>query len=123
MTYLGNFATAISLNIGQRVKNPSSGPITLSDDAVTIAEILYNPKEGERRLIASNMLSMQSYLNILKTDILSMLEESGDRAIVLDEHIELLKSYYTTTSERILLLSEQSRDLQAILSTSAQTVE
>jgi disulfide oxidoreductase YuzD len=123
IVYLGNFATAISLNIGQRVKTPSSGPITLSDDAVTIAEILYNPEEGERRLIASNMLSMQSYLNILKTDILGMLEEAWDRAIVLDEHIELLKSYYTTTGERILLLSEQSRDLEAILSTSAQTVE
>jgi hypothetical protein len=115
IVYIGNIATAVSLNIGQKTKPTTTGPVNLADDMISIAEVLSNPKDGERRLIASNMLSMQSYLNLLKTDIVALLDNATDRTVVLDEHIELLKSYYTRTSERTLLLSEQSRDIIALL--------
>lgn len=93
------------------------------DDTISISEVLANPKDGERRLIASNMLSLQSYLNVLKVDIVALLDETDDRARVLDEHIDILKSYYIRTSERTNLLAEQSRDLIAILTTASQNTE
>jgi hypothetical protein len=123
MSYMGNIATAVSLNIWQRGKPISSGPVDLANDTISISEVLSSPKDGGRRLIASNMLSMQSYLNLLKTDIVSLLDGSADRAVTLDEHIDLLKSYYIKTSERTTLLAEQSRDLKAILVGSSQTIE
>ncbi len=123
IVYIGSIATAVSLNVGQKEKPITSGPVNLANDMVSIAEVLSNPKEGERRLIASNMLSMSSYLNLLKTDIVALLDESTERGTALDEHIDLLKSYYMKTSERTTLLTEQSRDLQAILVASSQVTE
>ncbi len=123
MSYIGNVATALSLNIGQKSKPVSPGNNNLMDDTISISEILANPRDGERRLIASNMLSMQSYLNVLKVDIVSLLDETDDRARALDEHIDILKSYYIRTSERINLLAEQSRDLVVILTSASQTTE
>ena len=93
------------------------------DDTISISEVLANPKDGERRLIASNMLSMQSYLNVLKVDIVSLLNETDNRAQTLDEHIDILKSYYIRTSERTTLLAEQSRDLIVILTAASQATE
>ena len=93
------------------------------DDTISISEILASPKDGERRLIGSNMLSLQSYLNVLKVDIIALLDETDDRAHALDEHIDILKSYYIRTSERINLLAEQARDLSVILAAASQTTE
>jgi hypothetical protein len=123
VVYIGNVATALSLNIWQKSKPLTNGQNSLMDETISVAEILENPKEWERRLIASNMLSMQSYLNVLKTDIVWLLDESENRANALDEHIDILKSYYMRTSERTTLLAEQSRDLQAILTSSSQRTE
>jgi hypothetical protein len=69
------------------------------------------------------MLALQSYLNVLKIDILALLDEDESRTKNLDEHIDILKSYYVRTSERILVLTEQSRDIRTIIATSAQTTE
>ncbi len=123
MSYIGNVATALSLNIGQKSKPVTPGMNNLMDDTISISEVLANPKDGERKLIASNMLSMQSYLNVLKVDIIALLDESDDRAQALDEHIDILKSYYIRTSERTTLLAEQSRDLTVILAAASQTTE
>ena len=123
MSYIGNIATAFSLNIGQKTKPVLPGNNNLMDDTISISEILASPKDGERRLIGSNMLSLQSYLNVLKVDIIALLDEADDRAHALDEHIDILKSYYIRTSERINLLAEQSRDLSVILTAASQTTE
>jgi hypothetical protein len=64
------------------------------------------------------MLAMQSYLNVLKIDIATLLEESNDRAESLDEHVDILKSYYTKTIDRLAILEEQSRELTAIINDS-----
>lgn len=113
--YMGSMATALSINIGQKLSGIKKGSVDLANDVISIAEVLASPKDGERRLIASNMLSLSAYVNILKTDIVALLDQSTDRTVALDDHIDLLKSYYTRTSDRTLLITEQVRDLQAIL--------
>jgi hypothetical protein len=77
--------------------------------------MLANPKLAETGLIAGHMSAIASYLNLLKTDIPTMLEQAVDRRAVLDEHIEILKSYYIRTTEKTRELDEQSRELQTIL--------
>lgn len=113
-------ATAVSINIGQKLSGIKKGPVDLANDVISIAEVLASPKDGERRLIASNMLSLESYVNLLKTDIVGLLDQSTDRTVALDDHIDLLKSFYTRTSERALLIEEQIRDLEAILTSAVE---
>ena len=67
------------------------------------------------------MLSLQSYVNLLRTDIIGLLDQTEDRTIALDEHIDLLKSYYVRTGDRTALLAEQSRDLSAIILGASQS--
>ncbi len=118
--YMGSMATAVSINIGQKLSGIKKGPVDLANDVISIAEVLASPKDGERRLIASNMLSLESYVNLLKTDIVGLLDQSTDRTVALDDHIDLLKSFYTRTSERALLIEEQIRDLEAILTSAVE---
>lgn len=117
ITYLGNIATAMSLSVGQRDKQIISASIDLgTSDVVSIAEVLSNPTVGQQRLIGSNMIAVSSYANLLSTDILSLLDQSGDRSTALNEHIALLKNYYTRTEDRIKTISEQMSDLSGLMS-------
>lgn len=112
---MGNIATALSLTLwrsGDTLRTQESGDI---DTVISISEVLTDAKKWEEHLIATHMRAISSYLNILKTDIRTLLDESNDRKNTLDEHIELLKTSYIRTSERALILSEQSRELQSIL--------
>lgn len=118
MTYMGNIATAASLNVGMGGKQVSKTPVNLSTDIISIAEVLASPRDGQKRLIGSNMLAISAYVNVLKTDIVSMLDQATDRTRTLDEQIELLKSYYTKTNERLALINEQMTDIKAIIASS-----
>ncbi len=117
ITYLGNIATAMSLNIGQKEKI-KTGANELNKTNLSIAEVLSAPREGQRKLIAGNMLALQTYLNLLQTDIVKMLDSATDRQVALDEHISILKDYGNKTNERIKILNEQITDLTAIMTRS-----
>lgn len=125
MVYMGSYATAASLSLSEQkstIKKWTSGGVSV-DDTITVAEALANPRDAQTRLIGTNMLAMQSYVNVLKVDIATMLEESNDRASALDEHVEILKSYYTKTAERIAMLREQSAELEKVIGESAVVTE
>ena len=116
-TYLGNIATAVSLNVGQRAKESGKVGVNLSNDIISIAEVLSSPSEWEKRLIGKNMIAIQSYVNLLRTDIIALLDQATDRTVTLDEHIEILKGYYTRTADRLAIIGEQIIELNAILTT------
>ena len=44
-TYLGNIATAVSLNIGARDQESGKTNMSLSNDIISIAEVLASPSE------------------------------------------------------------------------------
>lgn len=67
------------------------------------------------------MIAIQSYVNVLKTDIVALLDQATDRTVTLDEHIEILKSYYTKTADRLLLINDQITELNNLLQSTADT--
>ncbi len=69
------------------------------------------------------MLAISSYINVVSTDIPTLLDNSVDRSAALGEHISLLKSYYNRTLERLTVLGEQIADLKGIISQSTSTTE
>ena len=114
--YVGNSATALSLRIGgiipQKNTNLSNNSV---DNIISIAEVLNNPVAGQEKLIASNMTAITAYANILKTDIIAMLDAAANRQASLDNHISLLKSYYLKTQERLNIIGEQKTEVQSLL--------
>ncbi|MBB1553857.1 hypothetical protein HG442_000410 [Candidatus Gracilibacteria bacterium] len=117
ISYVGNSATALSLRIGgiipQKNTNLSNNSV---DNTISIAEVLNNPVAGQEKLIASNMTAITAYANILKTDIVAMLDTAANRQASLDNHISLLKSYYLKTQERLNIIGEQKTEVQSLLS-------
>lgn len=116
ITYVGNTAAALSLRVGG-VKTQNNSLVS-ADGNISIAEVLSSPQSGQERLIAKNMVAITAYANILKTDLINMLDSSGNRASALDNHISLLKSYYLKTQDQLNIIADQKRELQAILSES-----
>lgn len=114
ISYIGNTATALSLKLGGASRSQSINNI-LWNDAISIEEVLHNPSVGQEKLIASNMLAITTYTNILQTDIVNLLNTSTNRSVALDNHISLLKSYHTKTRENISIVRDQKNDLQNIL--------
>lgn len=116
ISYVGNSATALSLRIGgiipQKNTNLSNNSV---DNTISIAEVLNNPVAGQEKLIASNMTAITAYANILKTDIVAMLDAAANRQASLDNHISLLKSYYLKTQERLNIIGEQKTEVQSLL--------
>lgn len=115
LSYLGNTATALSLSIWQKEKQMTGAPIWLSNSIISIASVLSNPREWQRRLIWGNMSYIASYQHLLLTDIVGLLDRSTDRSEALDEHIALLESYGQDTTEKILSLDEQISELSTII--------
>lgn len=116
ISYVGNSATALSLRIGgiipQKNTNLSNNSV---DNTISIAEVLNNPVAGQEKLIASNMTAITAYANILKTDIVAMLDTAANRQASLNNHISLLKSYYLKTQERLNVIGEQKTEVQSLL--------
>ena len=69
------------------------------------------------------MQAIQTYVNILETDIPSLLDQSTDRTMALDEHIALLKHYGTKTNDNLIILDEQILDLKAIIDNNTADTE
>jgi hypothetical protein len=120
INYLGSIATALSISIGQKDKILLGTPVGLAQSAITISAVIANPTEWQKRLIGANMSMIQSYANLLSTDILSLLDRSTDRANTLDDHITLLEDYGEDITERIIYIDEQIRELNNIINESTQ---
>jgi hypothetical protein len=116
VVYMGNTATALSLALGSKDATLQNGSSSLGNSIITIAEVIAHPADGQRRLIGTHMQAIQTYVNVIETDIPSLLDQSADRTATLDEHIALLKHYGTKTNDTLIILDEQISDLGAIIS-------
>ncbi|PID84588.1 hypothetical protein CSB09_00290 [Candidatus Gracilibacteria bacterium] len=114
INYIGNVATALSLNFGG-VKNQQISNQKFNVQTISIAEVMSDPSYGEQKLIESNMQSIKIYAGILKQDINRLLDQGRGRLQTLEDHISLLKSYETKGQESLGLIQNQKSDLQALI--------
>ncbi len=114
INYIGNVATALSLNFWG-VKNQQISNQKFNVQTISIAEVMSDPSYGEQKLIESNMQSIKIYAGILKQDINRLLDQWRGRLQTLEDHISLLKSYETKWQESLGLIQNQKSDLQALI--------
>lgn len=106
---------AISTNIGTWLKQVKETPAQAYKDVMDISYILANKQVARDKIISQNMLLLNEYLNILKTDFKTMLNQSNDREKTLDSYISQLEFRYTNSTQYIQTLKNQ----RSILVTSA----
>lgn len=106
-----NVWVAISTNIWTRHKQTKETPINLYKDVVEIWYILWNNNVAKDKLITANMIFLNEYFNILKTDIRSLLSSSNDREFTLNSFIAQLEYRYKVWIENLRILNSQKVEL------------
>jgi hypothetical protein len=81
------------MNLGMKETLATTSPVNLSNEALSISEAVAIRKPGEYTILTTNMEFIHSYANVLKTDILALLDQNNDRAVALEEHITLLRNF------------------------------
>lgn len=121
--YLGDTAVALSLNVGLSKKAQIETPVRLYEDVMPIATVLADKGEGRKKVISSNMVAASEYLNILKTDVNKLLDQSSDRQATLESFTDQLKYRYKSTNEYLKTLSAQRTELQAAVTEASSKID
>ncbi|MDD3646297.1 MAG: hypothetical protein PHH06_02715 [Candidatus Gracilibacteria bacterium] len=104
---LGKTGVAITTNIGIRYKQRTEIPATIYKDVFSVNSLILNGETGSEELIAGNMIILEEYKNVLKTDIKGLLANSRNRAETLDAIIGQLEFRYEKSVKQIMSLNEQ----------------
>ena len=121
--YLGDTAVALSLNVGLSKKSERDAPVRLYEDVMPIAAALSDKGEGRKKVISSNMVAASEYLNILKTDVNKLLDQSSDRQATLESFTDQLKYRYKSTNSYLSTLSAQRAELQQAVTDSTTKID
>ena len=98
---------AISTNMWIRYTQRKENSATIYKDIFSISEILSNKETANRELIWSNMITLDEYRNILKTNVKQLLDSSYDKPRILNAFIEQLEFRYVLSAKNIKRLNEQ----------------
>lgn len=120
---IGNIAVAISTNVWIRFKQKEEIPISIYKDVMDISYIVSNKQIAKDKLISQNMILLNEYLNVLKTDVKSMLNQSYDRSETLDAYIAQLEYRYKKTLEVSKILNMQKDELEKTLNKASNNIE
>lgn len=120
---IGNVWVAITTNIGTRHKQIKETPINTYKDIVEIGYILGNNNIAKDQLIWANMIFLNEYFHILRTDIRSLLSASNDRAFALNSFIAQLEYRYKVATENIQKLQSQKAELVSAYNASNTEIE
>ena len=98
---------AITTNIWIQFKLRWEVPATIYKDIFSVSEIIKNQDSANEELIWTNMVAVEEYKNILKTNVKQLLDTSYDKPRILDAFIDQLEYRYTLWVQNIKTLSEQ----------------
>jgi hypothetical protein len=112
MNYLGDTGVAVSLNIGLSKVDRDGTPVRLYEEVIPLSSILSDQTKGRDQIIASHMIAGQEYMNVLRTDINKLLDQSSDRQAMLESFIDGLRYRGKKTNEYLTTLAAQRSELQ-----------
>jgi len=113
---------AISTNLWIRYKETKELPATIYKDVMSIWEIMLNKKNAEKNIITNNMLEIKAYLNIMKTNIKSLIQNSRDKSSTLKAFISQAEYRYKASIKSIKNLTTQRGVLELSMKSSSDKI-
>lgn len=113
-----NVWVAIATNIWTRQKEISETPVNLYKNVFSISEIITDNKKAKDEIITTNMLVLNEYLNVLKTDVKALINASNDRSATLNAFIAQLEYRYKMWVENVRTLNLQKTQLTTAFNSS-----
>lgn len=121
--YLWSAWVALSYNIWSKKQAWDNLPINIFNEVMPVSYILSNKKIARDTIITNNMININEYINILKTDINKLLDNSIDRGSMIESFLDQIKYRYTNSLTQINILNKQKIELQKVLDASNVNIE
>lgn len=121
--YLWTTWVALSLNIWTKFKSAKDTPVSLTTEVLPISFILANKTVSRDKIVTANMIWLNEYLNVVRTDVNKLLDQASDRESMLESYLDQLKYRYTNTTEQINTLNQQAAQLNTVVASSNQKIE
>lgn len=114
---LAQVSVAISTNIGIRYKEreKTTSNWVFQWGVESIKDIVGNNIEMNKNILTHNMVFIQEYLNLLKTNVVSMLNASANRESTLNDFISQLEIRYKTSQSNIAKLNNYKTTLEWLM--------
>lgn len=114
---LAQVSVAISTNIGIRYKERGK---TVSNSEFqggldNITDVVWNNIEMNKTILTQNMLFIQEYLNLLKTNVVWLLNASNNRETTLNDFISQLEIRYKSSQTNITKLNNYKTTLEWLM--------
>jgi len=120
---LGKVSVALTTNIGIRFKERESLPVNSYLDVQEVGDDVGDKTVISGELISQNMITIKEYLNILRTDVLGLLDNAYNREVVLNEFINQLSLRYKNASTKLNKLQAQKTILEAVMTNRDASIE
>lgn len=111
-SWLWGVSVALTSNIGTRLKERQSLPANIYEGTLDVGTSIGDGNGINKEIIRKNMSFVKDYLNILKTNVLDLLDTSSDRKATLENFIAQLELRYKDASLNLKELSTQLQNLQ-----------
>ena len=121
--FIGVSGVALSYNVGTAKVMRDATPVNLADDTVEISAVLSDKGTARDKLLSAHMANISSYMNLLKTDVPALLDQSSDRQTMLETFVDDLAYRQTRTDATIATLAAQGRELQSTITQSNQKID
>ncbi len=120
---LGKTWVAISTNVWIRYKQQKEIPITIYKEVMSIWEIISDKKIADDSIISKNMQQVKDYLNVMKTDIKRLINNSSDKSVTLKAFISEAEYRYETAVISMRNLDTQRQIIQDSVNSNNQKIE
>lgn len=107
---------AMTTNIWTRYKQKSSTPVNVYKDVVDVGYVISNQNIAQDSIITNHMVFLQEYLNIVQTDVKSLLSSTNDRSFALKSFLAQLNFRLKQWQINLNNLNLQKQDLSKHLS-------
>jgi len=98
---------AITTNIGIKYTARWETPATIYKEIFSVGDIIKNQNTANNELIWINMVAVDEYKNILKTNVKQLIDSSYDKPRILNAFIEQLEYRYTIGTDNANKLNKQ----------------
>lgn len=98
---------AITTNIGIKYTARWETPATIYKEIFSVSDIIKNQNTANNELIWINMVAVDEYKNILKTNVKQLIDSSYDKPRILNAFIEQLEYRYTLGLDNAKKLNKQ----------------
>lgn len=122
ISHIAHSWVALSVNVWTKKLERIEWSVEIYTDVLNVWDIISNKMTANDKIIWTNMIILSEYINVMKTDLKRMLDNSYDREATLEAYIDQLEYRKYLADESIANLRIQYWELKTSQNKSTQNI-